>query len=127
MNRSRYRVTCINDCAVWRHCSYYCLLNEPVTTFYNDSFDGETIVGWCKAVVESEKQEMMDTLIPYINTRNLQQIVIFNQHNALFNASVVKNFPFNIISTLADNHESNIKLIISASVNNDGYHTKMKG
>ncbi|EGF81606.1 hypothetical protein BATDEDRAFT_87663 [Batrachochytrium dendrobatidis JAM81] len=69
----------------------------------------------------------MDTLIPYINTRNLQQIVIFNQHNALFNASVVKNFPFNIISTLADNRESNIKLIISASVNNDGYHTKMKG
>jgi hypothetical protein len=68
----------------------------------------------------------MDSLINYTNENNLVWIIICDQHNAVFNPSVVKNFPFNLIDTLAYNRGSNIEIVISASANNKGYPTEMK-
>jgi hypothetical protein len=70
---------------------------------------------------------LMESLINYINVKNLQWIVICDQHNALFSPSVVKEFPFSLITYLSKHRGSNMKIVISASANNEGYPTEMKG
>lgn len=101
-------------------------------TFYDDTINGKSIVECCQEVAGSDKEEktlllLIDYLITYIQSRNFQWIFICDQHNALFNPSVIKNFPFNIINILARNRATNIKVIISTSANNEGYPTEMKG
>ncbi|EGF78147.1 hypothetical protein BATDEDRAFT_26889 [Batrachochytrium dendrobatidis JAM81] len=100
LNRPYYRVTYINDCKSWRTDPYGYLLEELVTTFYTD----------------------------FVDNNNLQWLVICDQHNALFSPSVIfDKFPFSIIDYIAINRGSNIKVVISASANNEGYPTEMKG
>ena len=70
---------------------------------------------------------MIEALVNYTRQECLVWVIIFDQHNALFNPSVVKHFPFNLIDTLADGRGSNIKIVVSASANNEGYPTEMKG
>jgi hypothetical protein len=131
LNRNRYRVTYINDCVSWRRRPYPYFLMELVMTFYNDTIQNKSIVELCQAVTGRDNAEKMmmliESLINYINVKKLQWIVICDQHNALFDPSVVKEFPFNLIDTLADNSVANIRVIISASANNEGYPTEMKG
>jgi hypothetical protein len=131
LDRKTYRVTYINDCKAWRPDRYGYLLKELVMTFYNDSIDGKSIVEWCEAVVGSEKEEkmmmMMEALINYIHAKKFHWVVICDQHNALYNPFVVKDFPFIIIDYLSNNCGTNIKVVISASANNEGYPTEMKG
>ena len=132
LNRGYYRVTYINDCAMWRRNPYPYLLKELVTSFYDDTIEAKSIVEWCQAVTESEKEEkmmmtMMMALIKYTHEHTFDWIIICDQYNTLFNPSVIKEFPFNLIDTLADNRGSNIKIIVSASANNEGYLTNMKG
>ena len=131
LDRKNYRVTYINDCKSWRNDRYGYLLQEFVMTFYNDSIDGKSIVEWCKQVIGSEKEEkmmmMMESLINYMKASNLHWIVICDQHNALYNPSVVKEFPFNVIEYISNNRGANLKVVISASANNEGYPTEMKG
>jgi hypothetical protein len=99
--------------------------------FYDDRIEGNSIVDLCQEVHGSEKEEkmmmMMKSLINYTQSHNLQWIFICDQHNALFNPSVIKDFPYNIIDELAENCGSNVKVIVSASANNEGYPTQMKG
>jgi hypothetical protein len=132
LNRESYRVTYVNDCAMWRRSPYPYLLEELVTSFYDDTIEAKSIVEWCQAVTGSEKKEkmmiMMDTLINYTHENNLTWIIICDQHNAFYTRSVVvEQFPFNLIDILADNRASNIKVIVSASANNEGYPTEKKG
>ena len=132
LDRKNYRVTFINDCTSWRRRPYAYWLEELVMTFYDDYIGEKSIVDWCEAVVGSDKEEkmmmmMMEALINYVMAEKLKWIVICDQHNALYNPSVVKNFPFSIIDDLADNRAANIKVVISASANNEGYPTEMKG
>ncbi|OAJ44131.1 hypothetical protein BDEG_27396 [Batrachochytrium dendrobatidis JEL423] len=130
VNRENYRVTYINDCAAWRAYKFGYILRELVTTFYDDTIEEKSIVEWCQAVTESNKEEemmmMMESLVNYIRLKKLQWIVICDQHNALFNPPVVKDFPFNLINYLSNHQNSNIKIIVSASANNEGYPTEMK-
>ena len=133
LNRQSHRVTYINDCAMWRRRPYPYLLKELVTTFYDDIIESKSIVEWREAVIGSDKEDkllqlLMDSLVNYVATKNLLWLVICDQHNAFYARSVVvEQFPFNIIDTLADNRGSYIKVIISASANNEGYPTEMKG
>ena len=125
LNRQRYRVTYINDCAGWRGDKLGYILREFVTTFYDDSIQGKSIVEWCQAVTGSDKEEkmlmmMMEALIKFIASEKLEWLIICDQHNALFNPSVLKEFPFNLISYLSRKRGSNIKVVISASANNEG-------
>ena len=86
---------------------------------------------WCKAVYESDKEgkmmEMIDSLVNYIHKNNLEWILIFDHHNALFNPSVVKEFPFNLINALIRKRDSNIKIVFSVSTNNEKYPIEMQG
>ncbi|KAJ3308246.1 hypothetical protein HDV04_001515, partial [Boothiomyces sp. JEL0838] len=130
--RETYRVTYINDCGSWRRKNYKYILKELVTTFYNDDIDGKSIVEWCEAVVGSEKEEKMialiDNLIGYVVAKDLTWILIFDQHNAFYARSVVVDeYPFSLVNELAANRSKNIKVIVSASANNEGYPTEMKG
>ncbi|KAJ3251205.1 hypothetical protein HK103_002580 [Boothiomyces macroporosus] len=130
--RETYRVTYVNDCASWRRKSYKYILKELVTTFYNDVIDGKCIVEWCEAVVGSEKEEkliaLIDNLIGYVVAKDLTWILIFDQHNAFYARSVVVDeYPFSLVNELAANRSKNIKVIVSASANNEGYPTEMKG
>ncbi|KAK5667570.1 hypothetical protein QVD99_005688 [Batrachochytrium dendrobatidis] len=130
LNRPYYRVTYINDCKSWRTDPYGYLLEELVTTFYTDFVDNKSIVDCCEIVAGSEKEEMMmvKSVINYVKNSNLQWLVICDQHNALFSPSVIfDKFPFSIIDYIAINRGSNIKVVISASANNEGYPTEMKG
>ncbi|KAK6093399.1 hypothetical protein MT418_006025 [Batrachochytrium dendrobatidis] len=130
LNRENYRVTYINNCAAWRAYKFGYILRELVTTFYDDTIGEKSIVEWCQAVTESNKEEemmmMMESLVNYIHLNKLQWIVIFDQHNALFDPSVIKDFPFSLINYLSNHQNSNIKIIVSASASNEGYPTKMK-
>ena len=131
-NREKYRVTYINDCARWRRRAYLYLLEELVTTFYDDTIEDKPIVEWCQSVSGSDKEEkqmttLMDALINYTRKENLVWVVIFDQHNALFNPPVAKKFPFNLIDALSDDSGPNLKIVVSASANNEGYPTEMKG
>jgi hypothetical protein len=133
LNREMFRVTYINDCAAWRTDKFGYILRELITTFYDDVIEAKSIVEWCQAVRGSNKDEkmmmmMMEALIDYIRLKNLQWIVICDQHNAFYARSVVvEQFPFNLIDYLSKNRGSNIKTIISSSANNEGYPTEMKG
>ncbi|KAI3659379.1 hypothetical protein MP638_001301 [Amoeboaphelidium occidentale] len=131
LNRSQYRVTYINDCADWRRDPWSYLFNELVMTFYDDSILGKSIVEMCEEFANSYKREdlmlMMHALIDHVKSNHLQWLVICDQHNALFNPSVIKNCPFDVIDFLASHRGSNIKVIISASANNEGYPTEMQG
>ncbi|KAJ3319347.1 hypothetical protein HDV06_006374 [Boothiomyces sp. JEL0866] len=131
LNRQSYRVTYINDCSMWRRRAYKYLLEELVTTFYEDTIEEKSVVEWCHAVIGSDKEDMMmmvEALINYTKQNDIQWIVICDQHNAFYARSVVaEQFPFNLIDTLADNRGTNIKIVISASANNEGYPTEMKG
>ena len=130
MNRQRYRVTYINDCAGWRVDRFGYILREFVTTFYDDTIGGKSVVEWCQAIVVSDKEEtmMMESIINYIREKSLKWIVICDQHNAFYARSVVvEQFPFNLISYISSHRGSNIKVVISASANNEGYPTEMKG
>ncbi|KAJ3308025.1 hypothetical protein HDV04_001944 [Boothiomyces sp. JEL0838] len=107
-------------------------ITKLVTTFYNDDIDGKSIVEWCEAVVGSDKEEKMialiDNLIGYVVAKDLTWIVIFDQHNAFYaDTRVDKVFPFSLVNDLAANRSKNIKVIVSASANNEGYPTEMKG
>ena len=117
---------------MWRRRPYSYLLKELVTTFYDDIIESKSIVEWCEAVIGSDKEEkmmmmMMETLVNYTKKNYVQWLVIFDQHNGLFNPSVVKDSPFSLINDFSDSRGSNIKVIISASANNEGYPTEMKG
>ena len=126
-----YRVTYLNDCSEWRDDKFGYILRELVTTFYNDIIEAKSIVVWCQAVIECDREEkmmmMMEALVNYIKQNDIQWLVIFDQHNALFNPSVVKEFPFNLINFLSKKRDTNIKVVISASANNEGHPTEMKG
>ena len=132
LNRETYRVTYINDCAEWREDKFGYILRELITTFYDDTIEAKSIVEWCQAVTGSEKEEkmmmmMMEALVNYVKENPYIWLVICDQHNALFNPSVVKEFPYNLITYLSRKRGSHIKVVISASANNEGYPTEMKG
>ncbi|KAI3658488.1 hypothetical protein MP638_001914 [Amoeboaphelidium occidentale] len=127
-----FRVTYINDCGSWRVDIYGYILRELVTTFYDDTIQGKSIVEWCNAVRGSEREEMLeqliDILVNYVTLAKLEWIIICDQHNALYARSVlVDKFPFNIISKLSNYSTAGVKVVISASANNEGYPTEMKG
>ena len=109
------------------------LLYELIMTFYDDEIGNKSIVKLCKAVERSEREEkMMRTLIKrllkFIRGKNLRWIVICDQQNAFYARSVVVDqFPFNIIQYLSAKRKTNIKVVISASANNEGYPIEMKG
>ncbi|KAJ3322127.1 hypothetical protein HDV06_003578 [Boothiomyces sp. JEL0866] len=134
--RKTCRVTYVNDCASWRDNKYGYILNELVTTFYDDTIDNKSIVEWCEAVIgkdtEAERKIKMEKLIKelfsHVVAKDLTWIVIFDQHNAFYvNTRVDKVFPFSLVNSLAKNRSRNIKVIVSASANNEGYPTEMKG
>jgi hypothetical protein len=127
-----YRVTYINDCASWKSKTYDYILRELITTFYDDVIKEKSIVEWCYLVRGAEKEEktmqILLALVDYVALNKLQWIIICDQHNAFYARSVVVDqFPFNIIDTLAKISVVNIKVLISASANNEGYPTEMKG
>ncbi|ORY38883.1 hypothetical protein BCR33DRAFT_720533 [Rhizoclosmatium globosum] len=130
--RSMYRVTYIHDCAEWKSDKFGYILRELVMTFFDDKdISGKDIVEWCSAIVESDKEEkmmmMLNALIVYIQTKNLQWIIVCDQYNAFYSRSVVVDqFPFTIIDYLSKKRGSNIKVIISASANNEGYPTELR-
>ena len=131
-SRERCRVTYISDCGMWRSDPYNYLLEELATSFYDDTIEAKSILEWCRAVRGSEREEemrrMMDALIHYTHKKNLLWLVIFDHHNALFDPSVVKKFPFNFIEFLADYCGSTIKIIVAASADNsEDYPAKMRG
>ena len=109
------------------------ILRELITTFYDDFIEEKSILEWCQAVTGSDREEemvmiMLESLIDYIQMKKLQWIVICDQHNAFYTRSVVvEQFPFNLINYLSRKRRSNIKIVISASANNEGYPTEMKG
>jgi hypothetical protein len=71
---------------------------------------------------------MMKSLIDYTCQKNLKWFIIFDQHNALFKSpSVILEFPFTLVEYLSDHHSDNLSVIVSASANNEGYPTEMKG
>lgn len=83
-------------------------------------------------MLESDNEKamtaMLNSLVIFIAAKKMQWIVICDQHNALFrNTLVVDQFPFNIISLLSSKRCSEVKVIISASANNKGYPTELKG
>ena len=132
MNRSSYRVTYVNDCAKWIRRFEFFLLEELIITFYDDTIKGKSISEWCQAVLDSDNEEkmtkkMIASLVDYVETNHITWIVIFDQHNALFDPPVNKDFPFNLINTLADIRGTNVKVIISASAKNEGYPNEIKG
>ncbi|KAI3659465.1 hypothetical protein MP638_004527 [Amoeboaphelidium occidentale] len=132
MNRGLYRVTYISDCKDWRNNPYGYILKEFVTTFFDDVVDGRSIIDRCNAVQGADKEEKMiqllEALISYVQQQNLQWIIICDQYNAFYARSVVADqFPFSIIDILAKSSGYNIKAVISASANNEGYPTEMKG
>ncbi|ORY41632.1 hypothetical protein BCR33DRAFT_718786, partial [Rhizoclosmatium globosum] len=103
-------------------------------TFFDDEIGGKTIVELCRTVdrakdVQKKMMKLMSKLITYVQDKDLQWIVICDQHNALFasNQALDKVFPFDVINYLSDRRGANIKVIISASANNEGYPTEMKG
>ena len=133
LNRQKNRVTYIHDCTAWKRLSYHYLLEALAATFYDDIIDGMTIVKWCQAVKESKMEEdmmrtMINALINYIKQNDLLWLVICDQHNALYSSSAVHQiFPFNLIHFLAGECRFNIKVVVSASANNEDYPIKMKG
>jgi len=134
LDRSLYRVTYINDCGSWRLDGLNYLLCELVTTFYDDSIEHKSIAEWFQMVTESRTDDqimimmnLMRALVNYVKISNLQWIVIADQHNALYSPSVVKEFPFNILNFLSTHRNSNVKVILSASANNEGYPTNING
>lgn len=135
MSRQLYRVTYINDCKKWIRNPIGYILKELVTTFYNDTIAGMSIVEWCEKIDGNDKletvatiMEMLEALISYIRTRELQWIVVCDQHNALFGAKPVVNaFPYNIIDFLSSFGQSGVKVIISASANNEGVPSSLEG
>ena len=136
MNRSKYRVTYIHDCKDWVGDPYPFFLEELVITFYDDVIVGKSILEWCQEVMESaigsDREEMfrkmIQSLVRYVKDNDLQWIVIIDQHNALFKDKVFDKHPFTIIHNLAaDMRGQNVKVIISASANNEGYPNELKG
>lgn len=143
LDRDNYRVTYINDCAAWKVDMFGYILRELVMTFFNDDIESKSIVEWCQAILESDKevkltQKLMNSLVNYTREKNLQWIIICDQHNAFYARKVVvDDFPFSIISNLSKRGISNIKVLVSASANNEGtlvtrltflgYPTEMKG
>ncbi|KAJ3192119.1 hypothetical protein HDU82_003313, partial [Entophlyctis luteolus] len=131
--RKTYRVTFINNCAAWRCDEFGFILKELVMTFFSDgNLGGRSVIEWAELCRGSEKKKVMmmmiEALITYVQIRGLQWVIICDQHNALYARSVVvQRFPFNIINHLARNRSSNIKVIISASANNEGCPTEMQG
>ncbi|KAJ3294442.1 hypothetical protein HDU79_011016 [Rhizoclosmatium sp. JEL0117] len=110
------------------------ILRELIMTFFDDEIGGKTIVELCRAVdrakdVEKKMMKLMSKLITYVQDKDLLWIVICDQSNALFtsNQSLYKVFPLGIINYISDRRGTNIKVIISASANNEGYPTEMKG
>lgn len=132
MDRNHYRVTYINDCGSWKNSEFRYILRELVTTFYDDTIDGKSIVELCQTVTGSESKEKMEILIyalvAYVKQNNLRWIIICDQHNALYRHKVlVDEFPYHIINLLSDQQSPNITVVISASANNEGYPTELNG
>ncbi|KAJ3340403.1 hypothetical protein HDU83_007091 [Entophlyctis luteolus] len=114
--RKTHRVTYINDCQAWRVDKFGFILREL----------------WCDAVAGSDEEEMMMRmmleLIRHVKKKGLEWVIICDQHNALYaHPVVVQQFPFSIINYLSNNCDWNIKIIISASANNEGHPTEMRG
>lgn len=133
MDRQKYRVTYINDCSEWRYDAYDYFLLELVMTFYDDEIDGKGIIQWCSEVIREVnrggKQEMlymMEALIKFTKEQRFQWVIVCDQHNALYNPTVVKEFPFNLITYLARERQKHIRIIVSASANNEGCPTEMQ-
>ncbi|KAJ3378967.1 hypothetical protein HDU84_007151 [Entophlyctis sp. JEL0112] len=131
--RKTHRVTYINDCQAWRDDKFGFILRELVMTFFDEGeIGGKTIIQWCDAVAGSDEEEMMMRmmleLIRHVKKKGLEWVIICDQHNALYAHSVVvQQFPFSIINYLSNNCDWNIKIIISASANNEGHPTEMRG
>jgi len=130
-DRAKYRVTYVNDCAMWRTLGFYFFLEELITTFYDDTINNQSIVEWANTFEECDSDEkktrMIFDLIAYIRKHDLRWVVIIDQHNALFNPSVVRDFPFSLLYLLSENRRFNITVVISASLNNVGYPSTLKG
>ena len=123
-----YRVTYINDCSHWRIVGDYYFLRELVCTFYDDVIDGKPFTDYAKEIDlygDEQKREaiigsLIERICPYLINNQLTWIVVFDQHNGLFDPSVVKNYPFSIINDLSGLTNRNVKVIVSASNNNAG-------
>ena len=121
--KSDYRVTYINDCKKWKLDPFRYLLNELIMTFCDDLIEDKSITEWSKDVVGIEREERMrilfEALIKHVRSNNYQWLFICDQHNALFSPNVIYDrYPFNLIDDLAN---KNVKVLISASANNEGY------
>lgn len=125
LNHKTHRVTYINDCAEWKEDPYLYLLHELLTTFHRDSL-GKLF----KQVTENEKEDkimaLVRALIDHVNQQNLQWVIICDQHNSLYDDYTQNKFPFRFLGFLLGKRRKNIKIIISASANNEGYPFKMK-
>ena len=129
----KFRVTYINNCADWRNNEYEYILKELVMTFYEDKIQEKSIIQWCDEIMGNTQKGdknlmimLINTLIRYTCEKNFEWVLIFDQHNGLFNPPVFKDFPFSIISTIGFSRGNHIKIIISASANNEGFPTEMK-
>jgi hypothetical protein len=130
------RVTYINDCAAWRCNDLDYILNEFVTTFYDDAdIVGKDIVQWCHDIdscscVDDKKSKMLlliRLLLIYTREQQLEWFFICDQLNALYSEkSVAKDFPYNLITELSKKRGKHVRVIVSASVNNEGYPTDLK-
>jgi hypothetical protein len=136
LNRQSYRVTYINNCGNWRNaqCPYLHLLKELVVSFYDDVINGRSMKNYCETLDCAEKKKykailnnLLDSIVDYVYQSNLTWIVIFDQHNGLFNPLVIDDSPFNLIHLLSNERSSNIKVVIAASANNEGYPYKKEG
>ena len=92
-------------------------------TFCDDLIEDKSITEWSKDVVGIEREERMrilfEALIKHVRSNNYQWLFICDQHNALFSPNVIYDrYPFNLIDDLAN---KNVKVLISASANNEGY------
>lgn len=95
----------------------------------------KTILEWCQEVKRSNKKNQEETmrnlvsaLICFIHRdKNLEWIVIVDQRHKLLNPSVVQDFPFILIDFLVSYRHINIKIVISASADEEEYPAKRKG
>jgi hypothetical protein len=131
--KRQYRVTYINNCASWRCNDLDYLLNELITTFYDDpNIAGKNIVEWSHEVSDSgnDKKTMIkliQSLLNYTQEQNLEWFFICDQLNALYSGnSVAKDFPFNLITELTNKRGDHVRVIVSASANNEGYPPELK-
>jgi hypothetical protein len=125
--KRQYRVTYIHDCAAWKCDPLGYILRELVTTFYDDlNISGKNIIEWCRIANKTDLLILIEKLLMYTLKNQLEWFFICDQLDALYSRkNVAREFPYNLISELSRRRGKHVRVIVSASANNEGYPTKM--